>query len=478
MKCLQSLDFFGPPFNFTLFNEEKYKTSIGGFFSLVSFIVSIVFLFIIGSEFFFRENPNFNISNEKPNNYDYITVSKNDFLVAWKITDKNGNKVDITGKIYPFIYYFNVHKTSLSNKILNSEKVELSYSTCNVTTKSEYDSLWDFNNYYCINYDNYKFGGDLENDQSYYFGIYLSYCEDGNDYSSSNSKCLSLETVKSIAKKGWNFEFVYPEYYFKPNDEGNPLKISYSKYSYQLSINLQKKDKFIFHKIISRDDQGFLFSSIKETYKYALHSHEYQYILKDDKELFEEKQETSFYDLTFFFTKDISRCNRSFMKIPDLTAMVGTLIKIEIFFFSLLSNFFGKILREVDIVQRYISFKPEKKNRLFDLDIRPAVYNSNIQKLKNNKIHIKNTNEINNDNNCSNWKNKTALSNSSEILDNSNDHYGNKVIKYINKTDINNDLYAIINFGSSSKKISEKSKNMNHINQNRGSKNTNFFQTN
>ena len=122
MKCLQSLDFFGPPFNFTLFNEEKYKTSIGGFFSLVSFIVSIVFLFIIGSEFFFRVNPNFSISSEKLNNYEFLNVAKDDFLVAWKITDKNGNKVDISGKIYPFIYYFYVQKLLYLIKFFNPKK--------------------------------------------------------------------------------------------------------------------------------------------------------------------------------------------------------------------------------------------------------------------------------------------------------------------------------------------------------------------
>ena len=55
MKCFQSLDFFGPPFNFTLFNEEKYKTSVGGFLSLTSFVISIVFLFVIGSEFFLEK---------------------------------------------------------------------------------------------------------------------------------------------------------------------------------------------------------------------------------------------------------------------------------------------------------------------------------------------------------------------------------------------------------------------------------------
>ena len=75
------------------------------------------------------------------------------------------------------------------------------------------------------------------------------------------------------------------------------------------------------------------------------------------------------------------------MKIPDLTAMVGTLIKIEIFFFSILSNFFGKILREVDIIERYISFKPERKTRLFDLSIKHIIYQSNIQKIKKNNIN-------------------------------------------------------------------------------------------
>ena len=438
MKCFKSLDFFGPPFNFTLFNEEIYKTSIGGFLSLTSFIISIVFLFVIGSEFFFRENPKILISNEKPNKYEIININKNNFLIAWKIADKNGNRVNISNKIYPFIYYYNIQKSSLSNKIIHSNKIQLNYSICNITTKSEYDSLWDFNNYYCINYDNYSFGGNGENDELHYFGIYLSYCEDGGDYSSSKSKCVSLDILKDISKKEWYFEFIYPEFYFKPDDDENPLKITYSKYKYQLSINLQRNDEFNFQKVISRDDQGILTSSIKENHKYAFYSHEYQYILKNDEELFEEKRETSFYYLSFYLIKDISKYNRSFMKIPDLTAMVGTLIKIEIFFFSILSNFFGKILREVDIVERYISFKPEKKTRLFDLSIKPIIYQSNIQKIKKNYIinnEKTNDNYINNEN--SNYKLNHILSNSSDILS-ENFKYANKINnKIINRTDIN-----------------------------------------
>ena len=448
MKCFQSLDFFGPPFNFTLFNEEKYKTSIGGFLSLTSFIISIVLLFVIGSEFFFRENPKILISNEKPNRYDIVNINKNDLLIAWKIADKNGNKVNISNKIYPFIYYFNIQKSSLSNKIIQSNKIQLNYSVCNITTKSEYDSLWDFNNYYCINYDNYSFGGDIENDELHYFGIYLSYCEDGGDYSSSKSKCISLDILKDIGKKEWYFEFIYPEFYFKPDDDGNPLKITYSKYKYQLSVNLQRKDEFNFHKVISRDDQGILTPSIKENHKYAFFSHEYQYILKNDDELFEEKRETFFYFLSFYLIKDISKYNRSFMKIPDLTAMVGTLIKIEIFFFSLLSNFFGKILREADIIERYISFKPERKTKIFDLNIKPIIYQSNIQKIKKNniidlyknKLNNENTNDnyINNEN--SNYKLNHLLSNSSEII-NDSFKYGNKINnKFINRTDINREI--------------------------------------
>ena len=456
MKCFQSLDFFGPPFNFTLFNEEKYKTSIGGFLSLTSFIISIVLLFVIGSEFFFRENPKILISNEKPNRYDIVNINKNDLLIAWKIADKNGNKVNISNKIYPFIYYFNIQKSSLSNKIIQSNKIQLNYSVCNITTKSEYDSLWDFNNYYCINYDNYSFGGDIENDELHYFGIYLSYCEDGGDYSSSKSKCISLDILKDIGKKEWYFEFIYPEFYFKPDDDGNPLKITYSKYKYQLSVNLQRKDEFNFHKVISRDDQGILTPSIKENHKYAFFSHEYQYILKNDDELFEEKRETFFYFLSFYLIKDISKYNRSFMKIPDLTAMVGTLIKIEIFFFSLLSNFFGKILREADIIERYISFKPERKTKIFDLNIKPIIYQSNIQKIKKNniidlyknKLNNENTNDnyINNEN--SNYKLNHLLSNSSEII-NDSFKYGNKINnKFINRTDINRENKELNNMNN------------------------------
>ena len=140
---------------------------------------------------------------------------------------------------------------------------------------------------------------------------------------------------------------------FKPEKKTRLFDLSIKPIIYQSNIQKIKKNyiinnektndnyinnensnyKFYFQKVISRDDQGILISSIKENHKYAFYSHEYQYILKNDEELFEEKRETFFYFVSFYLIKNISKYNRSFMKIPDLTAMVGTLIKIEIFFF-------------------------------------------------------------------------------------------------------------------------------------------------
>ena len=385
MKCFKYIDIYGPKFTFTVFQSRYYKTFLGGILTIISITLMFLLCFLFGRDFFYKENPRVLISNEKPTKYSIFNLTQNDLLLAWRINDLEGNEVNLTGKLYPIFYYFSIEKSSISGKIINSKRLNLKYSKCNYTRRSELDWLSDLNNYYCVDFNYLSFGGASENSFFYYFSIYISYCENGINY--QENKCSSLNDLNTFIDNQWEFELIYPEYYFQPNDLSTPLKISYSSYKQTLTKNLQKKDIFTFQNVQFKDDQGILFSEITNTNIIALSSHTNDYLLVDDENLVSEGKKSFIYYCDFYMSKDFIQYSRSYLKIQDIFAVSASLIKIIIILFQFICNFYGIAEREMKIIKSFINFNKEKKVQMIKKIKIPKICNSLI--INNKKQYSK-----------------------------------------------------------------------------------------
>ena len=56
-KFLKNIDTYSDYFYFTYQGNEKFKTVIGGFFTIISFILIFFFAIILGSDIYFKVNP-------------------------------------------------------------------------------------------------------------------------------------------------------------------------------------------------------------------------------------------------------------------------------------------------------------------------------------------------------------------------------------------------------------------------------------
>src|SRR4051794_14124702 len=101
---IKKLDIFGTGFEFTTFKHSKFQTLLGASFTIVCLIIIIVFSFLFGRDFYFRQNPRVLAQIKVPDNYSEPFVMNTDnFLVAWRISDTNSKKVDFTGYLYPIL---------------------------------------------------------------------------------------------------------------------------------------------------------------------------------------------------------------------------------------------------------------------------------------------------------------------------------------------------------------------------------------
>lgn len=57
MKVIESIDIFGTTFNFSIFEQTRYKTIFGGFLTFLCLGVCVIFTLFFGKDFFYRTNP-------------------------------------------------------------------------------------------------------------------------------------------------------------------------------------------------------------------------------------------------------------------------------------------------------------------------------------------------------------------------------------------------------------------------------------
>jgi hypothetical protein len=148
---------------------------------------------------------------------------------------------------------------------------------------------------------------------------------------------------------------MYPESYFSADDIKNPLKLFYKNYYYYFNINTQKIDRLFFNKISVKDDQGWIFEEIKESSLISVNR------IQSDINFAEIKDGTisRFYEFNLYMEKKSMIIKRSFIKIQDVSAKVGGLIKLVMTLFAVFNSVFNFHSFKLEVFKELFLF-PQK----------------------------------------------------------------------------------------------------------------------
>lgn len=383
-KYLKIIDIFGNSFSFTTFQQEKFKTSIGGFFSFICIIIAIVFSFLFGQDFFYRSNPKVRSQKVIPEMAEKINLSRDVLALPWRIEDDSGIPVNFEGLIYPKLFYF-FYDYNEQNQLTLSKKVTFNLTKCNdeIVKFPQLQKQLNLSNYYCWDWEgsaqNFTYGGFWDTSFAHYFEINFEFCKE-RSFSKSNT-CTSLEQLKSYfsSNNPWYFSTFYPQYTFRNEDLDEPLRLVFKNYYYQFNLNSQKTDRWKFKKVILDDDQGWILQSNKNTSLISFDRIESDYSLALDSELTKEGSKSAFYKTVFYLEKDFDLFNRSFMKIQDLAAVVGGFLKILVVIFGFVSNFFNRKFKKIHLFYE-----------MFDCDFLSQSLDTNNYNKKFSNSYIKN----------------------------------------------------------------------------------------
>jgi hypothetical protein len=366
-EILRWIDVFGTNFQFTTFKQSKFKTKIGGIISISALITIIVFSFLFGRDFFFKKNPRVLSQLVIPDDYlSPFEMTPENFVIPWRISDDYSRTVNFENIIYPRLTYYQFKKNSTEMKEIDINVTKCSKENAKIP---EFSKKFNIEEWYCFDWNQYKnltFGGYWDASFVNYFQLVLHTCPGGAAFS-QNINCTDFDVLKNFMQGETLIyvDFLYPEYYFVPNDLENPLKIYYKNYYYGLVPNILKKDRLFFRKAFLDDDQGWIFNDPVTKSLYGSSSRDYDISFLDPSDYGKPGRSSIIYYMVYYMEKNYDSIQRSYMKFQDLSAVVGGFIKIVMLFAGLFSYIFNNKLRDELIYNEFFELKEVDKKLTF-----------------------------------------------------------------------------------------------------------------
>ena len=163
---LKYVDCFGATFNFYSERNRKFYTKLGGLFTLISMLISII-LFIYNNIDNFSHNIPTSTTSIAKEPYKNIKFGKEKIWIPWRIRDFGGKTINHNNILYPIIFYYRGKRNEITNNMdINYEFLD--YKKCNETSMINNSDLYEIeielDQLYCIDMEDIDIGGSWDSD--------------------------------------------------------------------------------------------------------------------------------------------------------------------------------------------------------------------------------------------------------------------------------------------------------------------------
>jgi len=515
---MKNLDFFGEPVRILLNKNYSIQTTIGGYLTILTGILSLVFTWFIGRDLIYKEKPISYMQKDIYTTFQKISLNKTNFQFSFTLMDDNNAPLFdysyLTLKIHEIKYRLNPVNGTFDLISKNVKPVKFcNYSDYPLITPQQFDAA---QLQYTICPENFFFnlyGYWNENDLNY-LEITVERCMNKTNnntdsvYSRSEILCKTPHEIEAyISQTGANLNIFYIDSRVRINNNTNPIEfLSSINYKYIIP-NYFKKTVFKIQSQSIKTDNGFIFSETedKKYFKMVEDFSDLRLIDPLDYKFLVFEIYSSNFSETFF---------RRYIKIPDILASLGGILKIFTIAFLMLNKVFSEVEKNISIVNEVFVLNKKGNKGLpiigqhdFKIDNRDNKINNPILLLETksdkNKVLLKNNFIILSKTNFeeSNCKEKDRFKTSSDIpiankVFKSNEkedpqclkaleatktifHFNNEKNNSENFNNIihENDNFNILNENDNCKKIILKNDNFNNIiHENDNSKNINILE--
>ena len=152
MRWLDKIDTMGFPFTLSIQGNKQFKTSLGGFFTIISVLFFLILFLLLGVNFYQRTNPTLSLNVSKPPEYFNYYLNSTSFIYAFRIENNDGELV-----IRPDLFYYEPRYIVYRREAKGLNKTvdrTLNFRQCEPEDVGN-SSLWGelyLNRYMCIDY--------------------------------------------------------------------------------------------------------------------------------------------------------------------------------------------------------------------------------------------------------------------------------------------------------------------------------------
>jgi hypothetical protein len=375
---LKIVDFLGPRPELKIMGKTRYKSEIGGILSIITSLTIILLIGYFILQTFSRSKATIVIYNQELEDNPYFNITKYPFaftivhgLTGQGFSEEEERKTFNIQFVYFSIDEQNIFHPTLINKV-----------RCNTSLLGEYGSLFTTPKLpytYCI--DPY----DPNASKIKMFGIfgsagigggivfYVNQCVNGTI---PGVICNSIEKINEALQEVY-MAFNYLDYAIDNNNLNEPGQIFTNSYTQSLTNTLHKTLYIYFRQIYHDTDFGFVFQDHKINHYYRTES-----ILETVNTLPKIPEfPGNFARISPLCSRYKDTYNRSYLKLQDLLANIGGVLKGVMILAALINNILVQKIYLMDLSSQLFDFE-FKNEKVFKKS--EFIVNSSTQVLTNN----------------------------------------------------------------------------------------------
>lgn len=354
MNMVKYCDFIGPELKILINGNPRFKSEIGGFFTIMLLILIILAFCAFGRDIIEKKNPQIQM-NTKLNTDRTFDYDSNNFTIMFAITD-NINLLPIYNIERKMKLYFNVRNTNATKVVNSSETTLIDVNHDLIPCNSSYvlpgamnNLIVDVSNYWCVPPNlNYKLINGLGEGTSQWFRIQMEICTNST---SNKNYCLPADQIyKEFSTI--NVHYVISDIVLDGYDYLNPGKENYISGLLKGGSNTWSRNIYWFKgTYYNTDDSWILESSRLQNYFKNSQLVEQMYYQPNTKVFFSHL--ISIAQLGDYY-------NRSYIKIQGVVAYIGGFISFFKFLFSVIDEII--IEKTLILIFESLLFRKPKSN--------------------------------------------------------------------------------------------------------------------
>lgn len=391
LKKLKSLDYFGQPFQLTFDNQSYFYSWLG--FSLTILIIGLAIAITIttGNQLFKKVKPNINTSIINGYMAENYTLSSHQIPFSYSLQGGDVNKF-MNPSYYNIevIHYSNVKYTQTNGTPVEiNSREQIPYELCGNNREkyierfnkfgnfTEVLDLNKFDSHICLKNDNYTIGGNY---LSNFFSNVLFQVHKCVNSTKNNFGCKTPSEINAVTASV-NFGIYYIHSIPKPTNYTHPFQNVLDNYWMKVDPNIFQHADLYFSRLNITTDAGFMFEEFQTESRWQFEKFReiYQVTPPPNRVL----------RIYFGTSQNRVEITRFYMKVQELIALVGGILKATIVVGFGLTKFFHMYLMDELLINTFFDYKLTDK--VDSRNVKPMYSNKtlklvNLNSEKMNKI--------------------------------------------------------------------------------------------